>query len=378
MPPNTASTKKKKLKAPKIRVKAPKPLKKPRGRTPKLIQPSLFVRALEITNEEAADMLRNMYRIRHFEEKVFELVTDNLVSGASHVYSGQEAVAVGACSVLRPSDYITSTHRGHGHCIARGGVIKTMLAELAGKTGGYCKGKGGSMHIADVKSGNLGATGIVGGNIPVAVGAGLACKFEQRQQVVVCFFGDGAANNGTFHESLNLAAIWDLPVVFVCENNQFAMSFPAKVGFKAGNIHSRADSYGMEGVKCDGMAVLEVRENVAKACDKARSGGGPTLIEAVTYRYRGHSRSDAQNYRTKEDVEHWMTKDPINQFRVILGEADYISSDAADAIEREVIEELKAAVKFALEQSPYPDPSEVLRDVYKGWIEGPMGLMRCD
>ncbi|HYG77280.1 MAG TPA: thiamine pyrophosphate-dependent dehydrogenase E1 component subunit alpha [Planctomycetota bacterium] len=321
-------------------------------------------------------MLRRMYRIRHFEEKVFELVTDNKVSGASHVYSGQEAVAVGACSILRDDDYITSTHRGHGHCIARGGVLKTMLAELAGRATGYCRGKGGSMHIADVSSGNLGATGIVGGNIPVAVGAGLACRFEKRGQAVVCFFGDGAANNGTFHESLNLASIWDLPVVFVCENNHFAMSFPAKQGFKAGNIFSRAQSYGMEGVTCDGMHVLEVREAVGNALQRARDEKGPTLIEAVTYRYRGHSRSDAQNYRTKEEVEEWKARDPIDLFRIILAEADAVSPEAADAIEEEVAQELEAAVKYALEQSPYPHVSEVLKDVYKGWIEGPYGLMR--
>lgn len=372
------ASKKAKIKAPrgKPREKASKTAKKHKVRLPKVIQPSLFVRALEISDEEGAEMLRKMYRIRQFEEKVFELVTDNKVSGASHVYSGQEAVAVGACSVLRADDYITSTHRGHGHCIARGGVLKTMLAELAGKATGYCRGKGGSMHIADVRAGNLGATGIVGGNLPVAVGAGIACNFNKQQQVVLCFFGDGAANNGTFHESLNLAAIWDLPVVFICENNQFAMSFPAKVGFKAGNVHSRAAGYGMDGVSCDGMMVLEVREAVAKAVAKARAGGGPSLIEAVTYRYRGHSRSDAQNYRTKEEVDEWKAKDPIELFKIVLGEADAVSPDAADAIEKEVEAEVSAAVKYALEQSPYPDVSEVLKDVYKGWIEGPFGLMR--
>jgi pyruvate dehydrogenase E1 component alpha subunit len=363
----------------KTRLKLPKaaavvPPKKPRAK--KQAPPTLFTKALDIAHEEAAELLRKMLRIRHFEEKVFQLVVDNVVSGASHVYVGQEAVAVGACSVLRPDDYITSTHRGHGHCIARNGDVKKMLAELAGKATGYCRGKGGSMHIADVQAGNLGATGIVGGNIPVATGAALACKFNKKRQVVVCFFGDGAANNGTFHESLNLAAIWSLPVVFICENNQFAMSFPAKTAFKAGNIHSRAQSYGMPGVACDGMQVLEVRDTVAAACAHARAGKGPTLIEAVTYRYRGHSRSDAQNYRTKEEVEIWREKDPIQQFRVKLAEADAVSPAAADQIEQEVAAEIDAAVKFAIDESPYPDAADVLRDVYKGWIDGPMGLTR--
>lgn len=342
----------------------------------KLPSGNLFSRMLEISNTQAVQMLRDMYRIRHFEEKVFELSSGNKLPGVSHVYTGQEAVAVGACSVLRKDDYITSTHRPHGHCIARGGDVKLMLAELAGKSSGYCRGKGGSMHLADIKAGNLGATGIVGGNIPVATGAALACKFNRKGQVVLCFFGDGAANNGAFHEALNLAAIWDLPVVFICENNQFAMSFPAKIGFRAGNVHTRADSYGMEGVSCDGMRALDVREAVSKACERARAGKGPTLIEALTYCHRGHSRSDAQSHRTKDEVEEWKAKDPISQFRIILAEADAVTPDQADKIEVEVIEEIQAAVQFALEESKHPDISEVLRDVYKNWTEGPLGLVR--
>ncbi len=369
-----AAARKEKLKRPAKAAPAAEP-KKPRAR--KAATPNLFAKALDIAHAEAVELLRKMLLIRHFEEKVFELVTDNVVSGASHVYSGQEAVAVGACAALQKDDYITSTHRGHGHCIARGGDVRLMLAELAGKAAGYCRGKGGSMHIADVQAGNLGATGIVGGNIPVAVGAGLACKFNKQRQVVVCFFGDGAANNGTFHESLNLAAIWDLPVIFVCENNQYGMSFPARVGFRAGNIYSRAQSYGIEGAACDGMQVLEVRESVGKACVRARAGKGPTLIEATTYRYRGHSRSDAQNYRSKEEVEAWKAKDPLVQFRQRLIEAEALTLEQAGQMELAAAQEIEAAVKFALEECPYPDVSEVLRDVYKGWIEGPYGLMRC-
>jgi len=349
--------------------------KKAKARMPKSALPSLFVRALEITNEEGAEMLRRMYRIRRFEETVFELASEAKITGSAQLYSGQEAVAVGACSIMRDDDYMTSTHRGHGHFIAHGGATKAMLAELAGRATGYCRGKGGSMHLADPRAGNLGATGIVGGNIPVAVGAALACKLEKREQAVICFFGDGAANNGAFHESLNLAAIWDLPVVFICENNHFALSFPAKKGFKAGNIFSRAQSYGMEGVSCDGMHVLEVREMVGAALRRARDGKGPTLIEAVTFRYErpdGRARGDASTER----AEALKARDPIDLFRIILAEADAVSPEAADAIEEEISEELKTAVTFALEQSPYPNVTEVLKDVYKGWIESPLGLVK--
>ncbi len=348
--------------------------KKAKARMPRSALPSLFVRALEITNDEGAEMLRRMYRIRRFEEKVFELARDGRISGNPQLYSGQEAVAVGACSILREDDFITSTHRGHGHFIAHGGVLKTMLAELAGRAAGTSRGKGGSMHLADPRSGNLGATGIVGGNIPVAVGAALACKLEKREQAVVCFFGDGAANNGAFHESLNLAAIWDLPVVFVCENNQFAMSFPAKKGFKSGNIFSRAQSYGIEGVTCDGMHVLEVREAVGTALQRARDGKGPTLVEAVTFRYSGNKNTYFD--QNSEQAEALKARDPIDLFRIILAEADAVSPESADDIEEEVAAEISAAVTFALEQSPYPNVSEVLRDVYKGWIEGPLGLTK--
>ena len=358
--------------------KAPREQKAPKTKRGRALlgTGSLFVKALDITREDALDMLRKMYRIRHFEEKVFELVSDNKVGGASHVYSGQEAVAVGACSVLRDDDMITSTHRGHGHCIAWDGDVKLMLAELAGKAAGYCRGKGGSMHIADVDAGNLGATGIVGGNIPVAVGAALACKFNKKGQVVACFFGDGAANNGTFHEAVNLAAIWDLPVLFICENNQYGMSFPAAKAFRAGNIYSRGAAYGIEGVKCDGMRILDVRETVETACVRARAGKGPTLIEAVTYRYRGHSRSDPQSYRSKEEVQEWKKKDPLEQFKIILYEAQMLTPEENQVIELKIAAEIKSAVKFALEDSPYPDIDQVLADVYKGWIEGPMGLTR--
>jgi pyruvate dehydrogenase E1 component alpha subunit len=332
--------------------------------------------ASKLSEEEAYGYLKKMMQIRAFEDKVFELLARDVLKGASHVYAGEEAIAVGACGAIGPDDYITSTHRGHGHCLARGGELKLMLAELCGKATGYCKGRGGSMHIADVRAGNLGATGIVGGNIPVATGAALACKMRNTKNVVLCFFGDGASNNGTFHESLNMAGVWKLPIVYICENNLYGMSVSVKIACAVQDIATRASGYGMPGVIVDGMKVLEVKKAVAEAVARARRGEGPTLIECKAYRYRGHSRSDPRKYRTKEEEQFWHDRDPIKQFSELLEKERIMTPDEIEALQKEVDAELGEAEKFALEESPYPDPSEVYDDVYYGWKRGTYGLER--
>jgi len=318
--------------------------------------------------------LRQMIQIRLFEDKVFELLARDIVKGASHVYAGQEAVAVGACAAIGPNDYITSTHRGHGHCIARGGRLDLMLAELCGKSTGYCRGRGGSMHIADVKAGNLGATGIVCSNLPVATGAGLAIKMRKTDQVVLCFFGDGASNNGAFHESLNLAGLWKLPVVYICENNLYGMSVPFSKASAVPHVSDRASAYAMPGRLIDGMKVLEVRDAVAEAVAYSRKGNGPYLIEASTYRYRGHSRSDPRKYRTKEEEEYWKGRDPILLFSQYLESEKIATEDEIKSIWAEVEKEIAEAEDFAVNKSPYPDPSELYEDVYCGWIQGKFDL----
>jgi len=318
--------------------------------------------------------LRQMLRIRAFEDKVFELLARDVIKGASHVYAGEEAIAVGACAAIGPQDYITSTHRGHGHCVARGGELRLMLAELCGKQTGYCKGRGGSMHIADVKAGNLGATGIVGGNIPVGTGAGLACKMKNQNQVTICFFGDGASNTGGFHESLNMAGVWKLPIVYVCENNLYGMSVSVERACAVRDIADRAPGYGMPGVIVDGMKVLEVKHAVEKAVERARKGEGPTLLEAKAYRYRGHSRSDPRKYRTKEEEQYWIDRDPITQYRALLLDHDAATEEEFDQVGREVDAEIAEAEDFALNQSPFPDPAHLADDVYTGWRQGPRGL----
>jgi len=256
-------------------------------------------------------MLEKMYMIRAFEEKAEELYTLGKIHGTMHLSIGMEASAVGSVFTLNPDDLILSTHRGHGHCIAKGADMNLMMAEFMGKECGYCRGRGGSMHIADVDGGNLGANGVVAGGIPVAVGVGLGLKMEKKNRVHICFFGDGAANEGAFHEALNMAAIWNLPIVFICENNQYGMSMSIKKAMKIATISERAAAYGMPGVTVDGNDVFAVYTAVADAVDRARAGEGPSLVENVTYRWRGHSKSDANVYRTKEEIEEWKKKDPI-------------------------------------------------------------------
>jgi 2-oxoisovalerate dehydrogenase E1 component len=312
---------------------------------------------------ELVGYLRKMLEIRFFEEKVMDMLSRDVVKGASHLYAGEEAVAVGAVAAIRASDYITSTHRGHGHCIAKGGNLKMMLAELCGKVTGYCKGRGGSMHIADVSAGNLGATGIVGSNIPVATGAGLSIKLNGTDQVVLCFFGDGAVNTGAFHESVNLAAIWDLPVIYVCENNLYGMSVAVSRAFPFEDIAERAKGYNIPGVIADGMDVLEVKRTVGDAVERARKGKGPTLVECKTYRYYGHSRSDPRAYRAREEEKIWRARDPIAQFESKLVERGIVTQTQIKNLEKEVAIEINEAEKFAV-NSPYPLKESLYEGVY--------------
>lgn len=313
--------------------------------------------------ELLAEMLQKMLEIRFFEEKVFDLYGQNLVPGTIHLYAGEEAVAVGVCSALRKDDFITSTHRGHGHCIAKGADLKRTMAEILGKETGYCRGKGGSMHIADFSVGMLGATAVVGAGLPIAVGAGLSAKLRNTDQVVACFFGEGASNQGTFHESLNMAAAWSLPVVFVCENNLYAMGTRQSRIMKIANIADRASAYGMPGIMADGNDVLAVYAATYNAVERARKGEGPTLIECKTYRHKGHSRVDPAKYRAKEEVEEWLNKDPIKRLKDKTLQDHIFTEHEIGKIEREAMAKVEEAVKFAVE-SPYPAPEEALEDVY--------------
>ncbi len=317
----------------------------------------------EISKEEALKLLYNMKLIRAFEEKAGELYAEGKISGFLHLSVGEEAVPVGAISVMGPNDYLTSTHRGHGELIARGGDIKRMMAELFGKKTGYCKGKGGSMHITDIKIGHLGANGIVGGGIPIATGAGAGIKIKKTDQAVLCFFGDGAVNTGAFHESLNLAGLWKLPVVYICENNFYAMSVSLYRSHAVKEIYKRAAAYNMPGVLVDGMNVEDVREKVKEALERARRGEGPTLIEAQTYRYYGHSRTDPSNYRTKEEEDQWKKRDPINTYIKKLKEKGYLTEEDVEKMDKEIEKILEDAVKFA-EESPEPEIESIYEDVY--------------
>lgn len=327
-----------------------------------------------LTKDDLLTMLRQMAEIRAFEEKVYDLLGRNVIKGASHLYAGEEAVAVGALSAIGPDDIITSTHRGHGHCHAHGDKhaatpeakqahLNSMMAELCGRSTGYCKGRGGSMHIADVAKGNLGATGIVGGNIPVATGAGLSAAYRKSGQVVLCFFGDGASQTGNFHESLNMAALWKLPVVYVVENNLYGMSVPFANASCVPNVADRAVAYGMPGVIVDGMDVLAVREAVAAAAERARRGEGPTLVECKTYRWFGHSRSDPRVYRTKEEEQEWRQRDPIQTLARRLVQAGVASQEEVDEVLKRAEAAIEEATEFAL-SSPLPAPSELEQDVY--------------
>ncbi len=328
----------------------------------------------ELQKDDLLNIYRQMWEIRLFEDKVYDLLGENVIKGASHLYAGQEAVATGAIAALRDDDLITSTHRGHGHCLARGDCLapdpvskqehlNKMMAELCGRSTGYCRGRGGSMHIADVEKGNLGATGIVGGNIPVATGAALSMKLQNQDRVVLCFFGDGATNTGNFHESLNMASAWTLPVVYVVENNLYGMSVPfAKISALT-DIAARASAYDMPGAVVDGMDPVAVYEAVSAAVERARRGEGPTLVECKTYRWYGHSRSDPRKYRTKEEEQSWRDRDPLKGLRRTLLDGQIAGEEELNAIEEHAEQAIAAATEFAL-GSPMPDPAEVEQDVY--------------
>ena len=314
--------------------------------------------------EQLKEVLYKMYLIRRFEEGAEESYMRGLIHGTMHLSIGQEASAVGICMPLTDADQITSTHRGHGHCIAKGADVKKMFAEFFGKTTGYCKGRGGSMHIADVAKGNLGANGIVAGGIPIAVGAALSAKKMKTGKVVVSFFGDGANNEGAFHEALNMAAIWKLPVVFVCENNGYGMSTSTERSTAVTNIAERAAGYGIPGVIVDGNDFSAVAEASQAAVERARRGEGPTLIESKTYRYRGHSKSDRNRYRTKEEIEDWMTnRDPIMLFENELKEFGILDQAGIEAVREAVKREIAEGIEFAKE-SPMPDVADSGRYVY--------------
>lgn len=307
------------------------------------------------TPDGARDALTTMWTIRRFEEALEDLYSRGMLHGTNHLSIGQEAVATGACGALEDGDFITSTHRGHGHCIGHGADPMRMMAELLGRVDGYCGGRGGSMHIADVASGNLGANGIVAGSMTIAVGAALQQQRIDSGKVVLCFFGDGATNEGSFHEALNLAAVWDLPVVFLCENNQYAMSMAADESIAGGSVAGRGTAYGIPGHELDGNDLLAVHQAVTAAAKAARGGDGPQLLEAVTYRYRGHSKSDRNLYRTQEEIEEWRSEhDPIARFQGWVLQQDLLDQDAIDEARTTGAQRIRDAVQEAV-QSPEPE-----------------------
>jgi pyruvate dehydrogenase E1 component alpha subunit len=315
------------------------------------------------TRESARHALLTMWTIRRFEEAVDDLFARGLMHGTMHLSIGQEASATGACLALRTDDAITSTHRGHGHCIAKGADLTRMMAELLAKETGYCRGRGGSMHIADTATGNLGANGIVAGGIPIAAGAALAYQLRGEDRVVACFFGDGAANEGAFHEAVNLAAIWKLPVVFICENNKYGMSFSTEKSMAIENISERAAGYGIPGVTVDGNDLDAVHEAVSAAVARARAGEGPTLVENLTYRWKGHSKSDKNLYRTKEEIAEWRSKDPILRFEAQVKASGVLSDEEVQAVRTQAMEQMRNAVREA-NAAPDADPSDLLDAVF--------------
>ncbi len=314
--------------------------------------------------EQQRAMLRRMLTIRRFEERASDDYRAGKIYGVVHCYIGEEAIAVGVCSTLGPSDRIISTHRGHGHCIAKGADLNRMMAELYGRQAGYCKGKGGSMHIADFNIGMLGANGIVAGGISIVTGAGLAAQMEGKGDVAVAFFGDGASNAGPFHECLNIAATWKLPMVYVCENNMWAAQTPAAATHAMGDVAGRATGYGIPGVVVDGNDVFAVRQAAAAAVQRARAGDGPTLIECKTYRWRAHTERHGQaDPRDRAEVEAWLRKDPIALLEHQLRQQGELDDSGMRAMEREIADTLQAAVAFA-EASPHPLPEQATDDVF--------------
>lgn len=317
----------------------------------------------DLTKEQLLGMYRRMRLIRAFEDKTKELFEAGEIFGFYHLSQGQEAVPVGTCTALRPDDYITSTHRGHGDVIAKGCEVKYMFAELYGRATGYCKGKGGSMHIADFSQGIIGATGIVGGSLPTAPGIALSIKMRGTDQVVVCFFGDGATAGGGFHEALNLSSLWQVPIVFVCQNNQYALSLPWEQTAYQCDLPRRVATYNIPAECVDGMDVLAVYRAAKKAVDRARAGGGPSFIEAKTYRFLGHYVGDPGLYMPPEEREEWRKRDAILKLGRQLRRWGYLTDEEDERMGEEIARELEEAVEFA-RQSPLTDVREALTDVY--------------
>jgi TPP-dependent pyruvate/acetoin dehydrogenase alpha subunit len=323
---------------------------------------------MDVGKDKLLEIYRSMQRIRQFESRIRDLAMKNEIPGFVHVSIGEEASATGVCAALRKTDRITSTHRGHGHLLAKGGELRQMMAELYGKRTGYCKGKGGSMHIVDYSLGILGANGIVGGGLPIATGSALAAVVAGKDDVTACFFGDGASNEGTFHESLNIAAIWKLPVVFVCENNGYGEFTPMQTVTSVRDIAQRAHGYNIPGVIVDGNDVMEVFGAASEAVARARAGEGPTLLECKTYRWEGHVVGEQAflgdgAYRTQKEIDEWKRKCPVVRFQQFLLGGGKVSKTELERIENETSAELDDAIKFARE-SPLPDPAEVTDDVF--------------
>lgn len=318
---------------------------------------------MQLNKSELLEAYRKMSLIRQFEELVATAYSQGKIPGFVHLYAGEEAVATGVCMALEKNDYISSTHRGHGHCIAKDCEVKKMLAELFGKETGSCKGKGGSMHIFEKDKYMLGACGIVGGGIAMATGAALSCKLRKTGQVVACFLGDGATNQGVFHESVNLASIWQLPIVYVIENNLYAESTPVEYSIKVKNIAERGKAYGIPGVTADGLDFFSVNKETKEAIERARKGHGPTLLECKTYRYVGHYQGDTITYRTQDEVNYYRAKDCIEAFASKVLSEGLISQEELDGVKEAVKMDIKAALRFA-QESPQPKGEECLEDVY--------------
>ncbi|MDY0241609.1 MAG: thiamine pyrophosphate-dependent dehydrogenase E1 component subunit alpha [Rhodospirillaceae bacterium] len=318
---------------------------------------------MKLTKDLMLGMYEKMLRIRYFENKAIDLFAAQKIPGFVHLYIGEEAIAAGVCACLGDQDYITSTHRGHGHLIAKGGDLKMMMAELFGRADGYCKGKGGSMHIADSNLGILGANGIVGAGMPIAAGAAFACHYRGNDAVSVCFFGDASSNRGTFHEAINLAATFKLPAIFICENNLYGISNRQSNHMSISDVSDRARAYGIPGVTVDGNDVVAVHEAALEAVARARRGDGPSLLEFKTWRQRGHFEGDPQTYKDPAEQKAWLAKDPLPHTEKQIIDLGYLDKAGIKALQKKVQAEVEEAITFA-ENSPQPDPSDLLRDVY--------------
>ena len=318
---------------------------------------------LNISNSKVIDMYKTMLKIRKFEEVAMNASAEGRIPGFIHLYIGEEAVATGVCANLNDKDYITSTHRGHGHIVAKGGNLKFMMAELFGKATGYCKGRGGSMHIADATKGILGANGIVGAGHDLALGAGLSAQYRGTDEVCICFFGDASTNQGTFHEALNMASVWKLPIVFVCENNGYGISTSQKRHQAIRDVADRGVAYNVPGVVVDGNDVFAVYEAADEAIKRAREGKGPTIVECKTYRQRGHFEGDPGTYKPKEEQEAWVKKDPIPRFEKYILENGILSEKEMKEVQADIDNQIKEAVEFA-DNSPQPELEIALQDVY--------------